>query len=161
MEFLKSDQLALNAGKYLVNADGKPVTNDLFVAEQLRAHYFVTLAEKCKGKTFKAGPVASFAELVAQTEKEVNATASTTYYDKVAEPKSKVLDELVKAALDFQKAGSKNERADKLNQLLQEFNTVNKVENFGMYFTSGVVELPQLYSITDIKAAVEVIVDIE
>lgn len=161
MEFLKSNQLSLNEGKYLIGAEGKPVTNDVYVAEQLQAHYLVTLAAKCKGKTFKAEKVASFAALVAETQAEVTATAATTYFEKKAAPKSKTLDALVEAALAFQGVATDNQRVEKLNAMLQQFNNINKVDNFGMYFTAGIVELPKIYTITDIKAAAEVIVDVE
>lgn len=161
MEFLKQSELKLNEGNYLVSAvTGKPVTNSEFVAEQVKAHFLVTLAAKCKGKNFKAEAVESFANLVAETTKEVNSSTSTTYFEKVAEPKSKVLDDLIKTALAFHEVGTSNERADKLNALLQEYNSVNKVEKFGMYFTSEVVELSGLYTIEQIKAATEVVVDI-
>ncbi len=162
MEFLKSAQLELNGGNYLVSKEtGKPVTNAEFVAEQVKAHFVVTLAAKCKGKSFKAKEVVSFATLVDQTTAELKKTSGTVYYEKEAEPKSDVLDELIKAAKAFHKNDTTNERVVKMNNLLQEYNSINKVENFGMYFSSEVVELDKLYSITDIKAAIEVIVDLD
>ena len=161
MEFLKSSDLALNAGNYLVNSKGEAVTNAAYVAEQAQAHYIVTLAAKCKGKVFKASAVADFDKLAEEARKETAEAAATVYYEKEAAPKVKVLDELVKAALDFQKVGTKNNRADKLNTMLQGFNTINKVDNAGMYFDKGVVELAKIYTLSDIKAAAEVIVDIE
>lgn len=162
MEFLKSSELALNAGNYLVNKEtGKAVTNEAYIAEQLKAHYLVTLAAKCKGKVFKAGEVANFAQLAEEARKETTEQAATVYFEKEEAPKSELLDQLVSHALAFQATGDKNNRAEKLNKMLQEYNTINKVDNAGMYFKEGVVELVKIYTITDIKAAAEVIVDIE
>ena len=161
MQFLKSKDLSLNEGNYLVNLEGAPITNTQFVEEQVKAHFLVTLANKCEGKVFKIEKAACFKALLEETDKEVKATTSTVYFEKSAEPKSKVLDELTKVALAFSLTATSNNRVEKLNKLLQEYNCINKVENFGMYFIEGVVELTKIYSIADIKAAAEVIIDIE
>ena len=159
MQFLTTNKLELNAAGYLVSND-QPVTHAQFVAEQKNAEYICKLADAIKGKKFKADKVDDLASIKAEIRASINATRSYTYEAVPAEPTSKIKDELTQFALDFDKFQDEKGNVEKVNSLMQQFNTIKDIETVGDYFSEGVVKLNKIYSIDEILSAVKATVDI-
>lgn len=162
MEFLTSAELKLNKGGYLVaniNGKDKPITHEGFVKEQKSAEYLVKLSEAIKDKNFKAGEVADLAAIKAEVLNAINSKNTVEYVKEPKKPTSKANDEIVKFALDFVKYEEDKSKVKKVNSILQEFNTINDVENVGEYFSEGLVKLNKIYSIKEIIEAATIYVD--
>lgn len=160
MEFLKSENLSLNSAGYLINtATNKPVTHVEFVNQQKAAHYLVSLAEAIKDKTFTVGKVDSLNAIKKEVLANINKATVVQYATAPIEPTSKVFDELIKYAEDFDKYHNGVEATDKINQIMNQFNTINDVETIGEYFFEDLVKLSKIYSISDILAAAKIHVE--
>ncbi len=156
MELLELSGLELNKAGYLVSkATKKPVTHAAFVAEQNNAHFTVSLAEAIKGKTFKADKVADLNAIKAEVLAAINAKAVREFVPTPAKPTSKVNDEIVKYALDFDKYNDQKSEVAKINAIMAEFSTIDGVETVGDYFSEGLVKLNKIYSCAEILAAVQ------
>ena len=161
MEFLTSKELGLNPAGYLISTTSKkPVSHAKFEAEQRAAEYIVKLAEATVGKSFKAAKVDSFAEISMQVQKAIQETTKTTYVEVPAKPKSALVDELVNFAMSFEGYNEDKQVAEKINQVMQEYNTIYAIENIGDYFSEGLVKLSKIYAIEEILAAVKQIASI-
>jgi len=161
MEFLKTSELSLNAAGYLtIKKTGKPVApiNPAFVTQQKNAEYIVKLADAIAGKTFSAGKLDDL-EAIKASVKASMYDETKTYVAAPSKPVSKVNDELVKFALDFDKYNDDKTKTDKINEFMQQFNAISDVETVGDYFTEGVVKLSRIYSIGSILNAVEIHVE--
>ena len=160
MEFLKSNELELNAAGYLVSKTSKkPVNHAAFVQQQRKAEYIVKLAEAIKDKTFKVGKVDNLEEIKASVRASIDTKNVKEYVAAPEKPTSKVNDELVKFALDFVNFDSKKLEVEKINKLMAEFNAIDGVETVGDYFSEGLVKLNVIYSIETILAAVKINAD--
>lgn len=160
MEFLEFSQVELNKAGYLVsNITKKPVTHVAFVAEQKQAEYLIKLAKAIEGKTFTASKVDNLAEIKKSVLDSINADAKVSYVDAPAKPKSKVNDEMVKFALDFVNYEGNKSKAEKVNNFMQQFNSIQSIESVGDYFNEGLVKLNKIYSIAEILEAVKLTVD--
>ena len=155
MNFLKLDELVLNAAGYLVNkATDKPVNHAAFVEQQKQAEYIVKLSKAIEGKTFKTNKVDDLASIKA----EVKASIANTTKKYVTDPKapvSAVNEELIKFALDFNTYTDTKEVNVKINEFMNQFNSINDVETVGEYFSEGVVKLNELYTTDQILEAVK------
>jgi len=161
MEFLKTSELSLNAAGYLtVKKTGKPVSpiNSAFVAQQKNAEYIVKLADAIADKTFSVGKLDDL-EAIKASVKASMYDETKIYVTAPSKPVSKVNDELVKFALDFDKYNDDKTKTDKINEFMQQFNAISDIENVGDYFTESVVKLSKLYTVKEILAAVEVHVE--
>lgn len=160
MEFLKSESLKLNAAGYLVALNDKPVQNEAYTAAQNSAHLFVSIANACKGKNFKAEKVSNFMDIVSKVKAEIS-TNAVYQYEKGPVKKESILDKITAAGLDFVEFEGATAKAEKVNALMAEFDSIRKVEQVGEYFYEGVQELKKLYTIKELVAAAKIIVDIE
>lgn len=159
-EFLKSSELTLNPANYLISATtNKPVIHKEFVEQQKRAHYVCSLAIAIKDKNFKPCQVDDLDAITRQVQAELDASDVTNYVAAPEKPTSKVQEELVQFALDFASYGDKKEQTDKINTFMQTFNAINNAEQFGEYFTEGLVKLNKIYSISEILEAVKINID--
>lgn len=155
--FLKSNAVKLNAAGYLVtnNKEEKPVNHPAFVAEQEAAHYVVMLAKAIEGKTFKVANADDFAAIEAAVLKSINEAKVEEYVKAPAKPAMEITDKLADEALAFINHGQDVSKAQAVNAVMNQFNTVNAIENVGDYFTEGLVKLKEIYTIAQIQAAVE------
>lgn len=160
MEFLKSNELALNPAGYLINSTTKkPVTHGAFVNEQRVAHYLVSLAEKIKDKNFKTSKVDDLEALKREVLNSINQATQIAYVANPTEPTSKVQDELIAYALEFDKYVDNKETVSTINHFMNDFNTIHSIEEVGDYFGEGLVKLSKIYTIAEILAAVKINVD--
>lgn len=161
MEFLKSNELSLNAAGYLVSTKSdKPVTHASFVAEQKNAEYVVKLADAIKGKTFKCGKTDNLDAIKAEVLAAINTKSIKEFVKAPAKPTSKVNDEMVKYALDFIEFNDKSSETEKLNKVMAEFSSIDGVETVGDYFSEGIVKLAKIYTCAEILTAVQVTAEI-
>jgi len=160
MEFLTSKNLSLNKAGYLVSTESKkPVTHADFVSQQKAAHYLVSLSEAIKDKTFSVSQGDNLAAIKAEVLRSINAATVVKYATAPEEPSSKVIDELVKYATDFDSYHDGVEATDKINQIMNQFNSINDVESVGEYFSEGLVKLSKIYTIKEILAAAKIQVE--
>ena len=157
--FLKKSELELRDGGYLTTKEGKPVSNEKFVKAQKRAEYIVTLAGLAKDKDFKGKKADSFSDLAALVHKQLSEVAVTEFVKAPKEKKSPIGDALAKEAMDFIKFTKGTENAKKVNEFLQEFNVINEFETFGLFFSSSITKLNKIYTMKEIVAAVESMID--
>lgn len=161
MQFLKSSELSLNPANYLINKKtGNPVApiNAQFIIQQQNAEYIVKLADAIKDKTFSVGKIDDLEAIKASVRASMF-NDTKTYVESPKKPVSKVNDELVKFALDFDKYNDEKTKTDKINEFMQSFNSIKDVEEVGEYFSESVVKLSKIYTIKEILAAVEIHVE--
>lgn len=160
MQFLKLNEISLNPAGYLVSTEtNKPVNHKEFAEQQKRAHYVCSLAIAIKDKNFKPCKVDNLDEIAKQVQADIDAKDVTNYVAAPEKPTSKVQEELVQFALDFASYGDKKEQTDKINTFMQTFNAINNTEQFGEYFSEGLVKLNKIYSISEILEAVKINVE--
>lgn len=160
MQFLKLSEVTLNPAGYLVATEtNKPVNHKEFAEQQKRAHYVCLLADAIKDKNFKPCKVDNLDEIAKQVQADIDAKDVTNYVTAPEKPTSKVQEELVQFALDFASYGDKKEQTDKINTFMQTFNAINNTEQFGEYFSEGLVKLNKIYSISEILEAVKINVE--
>lgn len=159
MEFLTSKELSLNPANYLINTKtGKPVTHEAFIKQQRDAEYIVKLAAAISGKTFTHGKLDNLEAIKAEVRASMTST-KVNYVDAPEKPVSKVNDELVKFALDFASFEGEKEKANKINEFMNQFNDIKSIEEIGDYFSESVVKLAKIYTVAEILAAVRVHVE--
>ena len=162
MEFLKLVDVKLNEAGYLVSVKtDKPVNNEAFVDAQNEAHLFVSIANECKGKKFKAAEVSVFASIVDKVKKSLSEEAVYEYETAPKKPDLSIADKIAAEGVAFAEFEGKQSKASKVNKLLAQFEAIRKTEQVGEYFVEGVVNLKKLYSIDDLVTAARIIVDIE
>ena len=162
MEFLKLVDVKLNEAGYLVSVKtDKPVNNEAFVNAQNEAHLFVSIANECKGKKFKADAVSVFASIVDKVKKSLSEEAVYEYETAPKKPDLSIADKIAAEGVAFAEFEGKQNKASKVNKLLAQFEAIRKTEQVGEYFEEGVVNLKKLYSIDDLVTAARIIVDIE
>ena len=159
--FVKNGELALVNGGYLViKKTETPVFNEDFVAVQKHAEWVVTFAEKAKGKDFIGKQADSIADVKAEVLK-VLSNSTVEYVKAPKEVKRELTDKLQEEALAFIKFHGETSKTEKINKFLQQFNTLNDFENFGLYFDdSQIVKLNKIYSMKDIINSVTQIIDL-
>jgi DNA segregation ATPase FtsK/SpoIIIE-like protein len=156
MELLQTNQIEINKAGYLVSiASQKPVNHPAFVAEQEAAHYVVMLAKAIEGKTFKVANADDFAAIEAAVLKSINEAKVETYVKTPAKPAMEITNKLAEEAMAFVNHGQDVSKANQINAVMNQFNTINAIENVGDYFTEGLVKLKAIYTIAEIQAAVE------
>lgn len=162
MKFLKLVDVKLNEAGYLVSVKtDKPVNNEAFVNAQNEAHLFVSIANECKGKKFKADEVSVFSSIVDKVKKSLSEEAVYEYEAAPKKPTNSILDKIAAAGVEFTEFEGKQDKTAKLNKLMVQFEAIRKTEQVGEYFEEGVVNLKKLYSIDDLVTAAKIIVDIE
>ena len=162
MEFLKLVDVKLNEAGYLVSVKtDKPVKNEAFVRAQNEAHLFVSIANECKGKKFKAAEVSVFASIVDKVKKSLSEEAIYEYETAPKKPDLSIADKIAAEGVAFAEFEGKQSKASKVNKLLAQFEAIRKTKQVGEYFEEGVVNLKKLYSIDDLVTAARIIVDIE
>ena len=158
--FVKNGELALVNGGYMVTGEKQtPVFNEDFIAVQKHAEWVVTFAEKAKGKDF----VGKEADSIQDVEREVTKALSNKGVEYVTSPKKvkgELTDKLQEEAMAFIKFNSESSKADKINKFLQQFNTLQEFEEFGLYFQEDICKLNKIYTIKEVVTAVKQIIDL-
>lgn len=160
MEFLNLKQLELNPANYLISKEsGKPVNHAGFVAQQKQAEYIIKLSEAIKGKTFSVNKVDDLAAIKQSVRNAINSTEKS-YVETPVKPTSSVNEELIKFALDFNDYENVKIKTQKINEFMNQFNSINDVETVGEYFEEKVIKLNAIYTIAQILEAVKTNVDL-
>lgn len=153
MKFLTKAELELKNGGYLTSNTGDAVTHPEFVNLQKEAHYLVNLANTVRATDFKVKEAITFDQVVKQVTDKLN-DEKRTYVSTPAPEKTPTLDKLQKEALAWLGNKKGEQTTDKLNRILQKFNVVAEFEEFGLFFSQGIVKLKELYSLEQIVEAV-------
>jgi len=160
MEFLTLKDLKLNPAGYLISATtNKPVTNTGFIRAQEAAAYACELASAIKDKNFKINQVDDLERIKKEVKELILNKKETTFFELPEKPKSKVNEELVEYALKFVDFQNESDKVNQLNKMMEPFKEINEVETIGDYFVEGLVKLHKLYTIEDIKKALEITVN--
>lgn len=158
--FVKKDELMLVNGGYLVTGKKEtPVYNEEFITVQRHAEWVVTFAEKAKGKDF-IGKVPDTIEGVREEVRKALSDNEVKYIDTPKEVKQDLIEKLQKEALAFIKFQGEISKTEKINKFLQQFNTIQEFEEFGLYFEEDICKLNKIYTIEEIVAAVTSVIDI-
>lgn len=155
-EFLKLGQLELNPAGYLVSKESKkPVNHTVFVEQQRNAEYIVKLAAAIKDKNFTAGKVDDLDAIKREVRASMN-NGTKKYVSAPEKPTSKINEELVKFALDFNAYEDTKLQTEKINTFMNQFNSIDDVEQVGDYFSEETVKLSALYDVNTILDAVKI-----
>lgn len=158
--FLKSTQVTLANGGYVVGPKEVPVTHEAFIVAQKHAEYIVTLATMTKGKSFVDKKADSISDLKAAVMASLNTTA-TTYVDVPTVKKGTTTSKLASEALAFIQGTEDKSKAEKVNAFLQQFNVLSEFEEFGLYFSDdNIVKLNKIYTVKEIVSSVETVIDL-
>lgn len=157
--FVKKSDLTLVNGGYVVSGEKQtPVFNADFIAAQKHAEWVVTLAEKAKGKDFEGKVAYTIAELKADARKALG-NNGVEYVPSPKKVKYELTDKLKKEAMDFINNDKETSKVAKVNEFLQQFNTIQEFEEFGLYFEEDICKLNKVYTIEEIVSAVTSVID--
>lgn len=158
--FVKKEELGLINGGYVVKiADETPIFNEAFIATQKHAEWVVTFAEKAKGKDFIGKKADSIDDVMNETSKAL-ADKKIQYVTPPEAVKNTLTDKLQAEALAFINHGKETSKVDKINLFLQQFNTIQEFEEFGLYFEKDICKLNKIYTMKEIIAAVTSVIDL-
>ena len=154
MKFLKQSEVKLVDGGYLVDSKKNPISNKDFEIAQQSAHYIVTFAKLAKTKNFTTTKVDTLEELKAEVTRILK--DKTVKFVEAKNPELGELNLKLKAeAMNFMEAVDNAEKAEKVNAFLQQFAILKEFQEFGLFFTEGIVKLDKIYSLEEIIEAVE------
>lgn len=155
MKFLKKGELAVVNGGYLVEKGTEfPMFHKDFVKLQQEAHYLVNLANTVRATDFEVKEPVTFESVVARVKNKLN-DESRQFVGKPEAPARKITDTLAKEALGWMSFKKDESKAEKINRIMQKFNTLAEFEEFGLYFSfDNIVKLKELYSLEQIIEAI-------
>lgn len=157
MKFLNKETVVVNNAGYLVSkTDNTPVNHEEFVKIQQEAKYLVSLADKVKVADFKGKTPDNYSAIVQQVAKDL-ANDQRVYVKKSEKIETPITDSLQKEALAWLNNKGNEAKTEKLNRIMQKYNTLKDFEDFGLYFTDGIVKLTKIYTIQDILDAVTIL----
>lgn len=159
-QFLKAGQVSLVNGGYLVATDGqKPVSNTAFEVAQRHAEYVVTFAKLAKGKNF----VGKKADSLQDLENEVRtalAAKKRTFVEKPTLVAGTLTTQLKEEALSFMNFQENLNKAEKINEFLQQFEVIAEFQEFGLFFDENIVKLNKIYTMEEIVESVTSVIDL-
>jgi hypothetical protein len=154
MKFLKQSEVKLVDGGYLVDSKKNPISNKDFEIAQQSAHYIVNFAKLAKTKNFTTTKVDTLEELKAEVTRILK--DKTVKFVEAKNPELGELNLKLKVeAMNFMEAVDNAEKAEKVNAFLQQFAILKEFQEFGLFFTEGIVKLDKIYSLEEIIEAVE------
>lgn len=154
MKFLKQSEVRLENGGYLVDAKKSPIFNKDFVTAQESAHYIINFAAIAKTKNFTQTKVDTLEELKAEVTRILK--DKTVKFVEAKNPEVGELSLKLKAeAMNFMEAVDNVEKVEKVNAFLQQFAILKEFQDFGLFFTEGIVKLEKIYTLEEIIEAVE------
>ena len=160
MEFLEAKDLGLNKAGYLISkTTSKPVNHTEFVKAQQAAEYIVKLAAAISGKTFTCGKLDDLDAIKASVRAAINNT-NQTYGTAPSKPVGDLTSKLADEAMAFIEFDSKKSKFTQINNFMQAFNSVKAIEECGDYFQESTVKLANIYTISQIQAAVEATIEV-
>ena len=159
--FVKATELKLTNGGYLT-VDGKPMYNYEFVNAQERVAELALYIEAAKGETLKdTKATLDYDKLLTKVEALKAAKKTTTFVEAKKLPKQTLQAKLHKEAMEFINATTENEKIDALNKSLQEFQVIKDFEDFGLYFSDGIIKLEKIYTLAEtieiVKKSIEIL----
>ena len=157
--FVKKEELILKNGNHLHKED-IPVSNESFYKAQKEAEYICTFAELAKTKNFKVRSVDSIEQLRKEVAEKLSKKSESIYFDYKVKPQTPLNDSLKKEATDYIEILENIRKAEKLNGFMQKFNVIKTFEEVGLYFDEGLSTLDEIYTISQIKEALEMCVDL-
>ena len=92
--------------------------------------------------------------IMTEVRNSISASTKVSYISSPTKPTSSVNEEMVNFALNFAKYEDEKIQAEKLNEIMQQFNKINDLEKIGDFFQEGLVKLNKVYSIAEIQEAV-------
>ena len=153
MKFLTKAELELKNGGYLTSKDGDAVNHPEFVKLQQEAHYLVNLANTVRATNFEVKEPITFEQVVAKVTEQLN-DEKRVYVKEPKEVKQDLTDKLAKEALAWVGFQTSKTKTEKLNRILQKYNVIAEFEEFGLFFSQGIVKLKELYTLDQIIEAV-------
>lgn len=157
MEFVKKGELTLKNGGYLSNKKGEPITNAEFIAAQEKAHYLVRLSQAVEGKDFQGKKPDNFESIVNDVVNSIAAESTVRYSTEPTQPSMSLRDQLAEEALNWVKFEENKTLSERVNEAMQPFNVIRDYEEFGLFFSSGIVKLSNIYTIEQILNAVQIV----
>lgn len=157
--FLKSADLQLVNGGYLVNKENTPVFHAGFVDAQKHADYIITFAQMAKGKDFVGKKADSLSELVSSVKSAMDKKA-IKFVDSPKEHKGDLTEKLAKEAMGFMNFKKDSSKVDKINAFMQQFEVLHEFEEFGLFFEEDIVKLQKIYTVKEILEAVDSVIDL-
>lgn len=159
-KFLKKSEIQIINGGYVCDSNNNPVTNENFIKAQQHAEYIITFYEFSKDKDFKGKKADSIESLKQEVNNYLYSIKPIEYISKPENVKRPLTEELSKEALAFIEFEENSSKVNKINNFMQQFNILNDFEKFGLFFEEGISKLNKIYTINDIKEAVEKIIDL-
>jgi len=156
-QFIKKGELSLINGGYLVNKSETPVYNLDFVGVQKSAEILCKIAQEAKNKDFVGKSPDNIEDIRAKIIKECTEEKSIKVFDSPKEPVGKLSDSLAKEALSFINFHKDTTKINYLNDSIQEFKIIHEFEEFGLFFEENICKLNKIYTIADIKEALEIL----
>lgn len=158
--FVKSGNLSLINGGYLVEgSENNPVYHEEFVRAQREAHFLVKLSEKVSKADFKGKGADSFEQIKKEVLNEIANSNRQTYLSLPAKPETNLTDKLQEEALNWLNYKKAENKTESINEKMQNFNIIKEYEDFGLYFTHGVVKLKEIYTTEQIVTAMTILSD--
>lgn len=138
---------------YLVDFEGKPVTNVDFAEAQLLAYELQVRLETAKEIGFtnkKQALTPSVACLNDAIMRKLENSIRTEFVSSPEKPARELSDKMKAEALDFIKYQEEKSNIDNLNESLEIFKPIYDCENIGLPFESGVTTLPKLFTMDEV-----------
>lgn len=158
--FLKQGEVELKNGGYVSTKEGsKPVSNEAFVSAQKQAEYVCTFAEMAKGKDFLGKKADSIQDVKDEVEKKL-ASKKTMYVSAPTLIEQELTKKLAAEAMSFISFKEDSTKADKMNNFLQQFDTIHEYEQFGLFFEEDICKLNKIYTMEEIITAVKSTIDL-
>lgn len=159
--FLKKEEVELVNGGYLSSKETKkPIFHKGFVEAQEHANYIVTLAAELKGKNLKGTEPVNISEIKRKVSEKLSKSKAINFIEKPKEIERKTTDSLREEALKFVKYQEDVSKSEKVNQFLQKFKDIHEYELNGLFFSNKIVKLDKIYTISEIKTAVNSVIDL-
>lgn len=156
--FVKKEQLEIKNGGYLL-FDGKPVNNNEFVEAQKEAEYIITFTKIAKTKNFKSIKIDNIDDVKREVHQKLN-EKSVKFVEVPSIKEGKLHNSLKLEALDFIKNQNEVEKAQKINEFMQQFRILKTFEEVGLYFDDGLVQLNNIYTVDEILKSVNEYIDL-
>ena len=159
-KFVKAGEAQLLNGGYLSDKDGNPITNAEFIAAQKQAEYVITFAKHAKNKDFVGKKADSLSECRSAVLKELEEKNKVEFIAKPEKVKKELSDKLADEALAFMNWQDKSSKIDKMNKFLTDFTVLKDYEEFGLFFSEGIVKLNKIYKLEEVTKAVQETIDL-
>ena len=158
--FLEVNNVFVVKGYLSSNKDKvQPISNSKFIAAQKIAEQVITFVDKAKGKDFVGKKADSITDINAEVRDSL-AKKGVEYVKTPKLVKGELTEKLKNEALAWMGSQKNVSKVEKVNDFMQKFNIVYKLEDIGLFFDEEIVEINKIYTIKEITKAATEIVDI-